>query len=108
VPVSGTSFFLLTSHWTTQCMAVPGYPSNGTGVVQLPCNINDSRQYWSLEDMPGDGWHVVGLQGGLCLDKDQGNGTQGLQIQMWKCNSIPSDWNPFDDQHFEQYWHFIG
>ena len=117
IPVSAVgggplNYFLLSNRAGNNCMAVSGQVVNNTKIVLKPCNADDGSQIWQqLLRYPdhGDGtaWHIVSLQGALCLDKPQGDNTPGVQIQVRQCASIPSDWNPFDDQHFEQWWTFF-
>ncbi|MCM2416540.1 RICIN domain-containing protein [Streptomyces sp. RKAG293] len=96
---------MLANHWTTQCMAVASWPDNGTPVVMAPCDVNDVRQYWRWERMAASDDHIRSLQGALCLDKLEGNNTEGLQLQMWSCDEIQGNGNPFQDYHYEQLWH---
>ena len=112
--VAGNNYFLLQSNWTTLCMAVPSWPVNGTPVIQAPCDANDVRQYWfqiyknnnsTVSYTYDDNYHIVSLQGALCLDKPEGNTTQGLQLQMWTCANPSTD---FGDQHAEQLWQILS
>jgi hypothetical protein len=115
IPVSPTggspTHFLLANHWTTMCMAVPNWPVNGTLVVQAPCDAGDVRQHWRAHYLAGDGfstsYHIQSLQGALCLDKPDGDNSEGLQMQMWACASMEPNWNPFFDFHYEQWWRFV-
>jgi hypothetical protein len=109
---SGTpSHTVYQNHLTGLCMAVPSWPVNGTTVVLAPCDLNDVRQYWRLRVVTEhDGrnvYHVQSLQGAQCLDKPDGNNSPGVQLQMWTCRPIESDWNPFRDFHREQWFTFI-
>jgi len=120
VPVSisggGTTHFLFASHWTTMCAAVPGYPASGTKVVQLPCDVNDVRQYWLPEFLRNVGVGEVGivyrfrsLLGSLCLEIPDGNGTQGVQLQVRGCASQDPGFDPLGtfDYHREQWWYYV-
>jgi hypothetical protein len=109
-PISGSLVEnLLVSEATSQCLAVLDYPVNGTPIVVAPCDVNNAREFWQKDlrygTEPYAEYHLIVAQGGLCLDKPEGNSSQGLQIQAWTCAPFPpGDWNPFHDQHFEQWW----
>ncbi len=116
VPVTeaGHPYIILVSHWTNQCMSVPSWPVNGTKVVQAPCDATDVREYWREDYLnnggpseDGPNYHIVSLQGALCLDKPDGDNSDGLQMQTWACASQDPNWNPFFDYHYEQWWSFI-
>ena len=112
IPGEGNKYFMLASHWTTMCLAVPNIPVNGTKVVQAACNVDDTRQYWQSrylgQDFAGARYHIRSLQGALCLEKPDGNSTQGTQLQMRACASQEPHWDPTFDYHREQWWSFIG
>jgi len=113
VSVAGNDYDLFQSNWTSLCMAVPSWPVNGTPVIQAPCDGNDVRQYWrtvyknnnsSPSNPDDDNFHIISLQGALCLDKPEGNTTPGLQLQTWACANPATD---LGDQHAEQWWKFL-
>ena len=112
VPVSAVggpiTHTMLVNHWTGQCMAVPNWPVNGTGVVQAVCNENDVRQYWHIKQIcrNEDCYHIRSLQGALCLNKPDGNNTQGVNLQMWTC-APETVTLPFQDRHDEAIWRLV-
>jgi Ricin-type beta-trefoil lectin domain-like len=105
--------FMLESHWTSLCMAAASQPANGVKVVQAPCDIGDTRQYWQrvyLDVNPTNtdnpAYHIVTLNNGLCLDKPDGKESDGVQLQVWGCGGTNPHWNPIFDYHYEQWWYF--
>jgi hypothetical protein len=99
---------MLVNHWTGQCMAVPSWPVNGTAVVQAVCDQNDVRQYWRVKQICAKDpcYHIISLQGALCLDKPDGNDNQGVHLQTWACAPETTS-IPFSDRHEEQIWRYL-
>jgi hypothetical protein len=103
--------FNLVNFWTGDCMAVAGYPSNGTLITHVPCNASDASQLWRLEEVEEFNgaiyyrFHSI-LNQDQCLDKPKGVNADGTPIQMWKCASQdnPNPLDPFFNYHKEQYW----
>jgi hypothetical protein len=104
---SGSYNVLIRNYWTGLCMGVAQIPLLGGRIYGLQCDVNDLRQYWHFESLGGklsDVYQVhAALGDNLCLDKDEGNDTQSLPIQVWTC-ADPSPSIPFGDQHKEQWW----
>lgn len=106
VPAVGNGV-MFANKWTSQCMAVPGWPSNGTKIVEMPCNASDARQLWDEVPTQTAGFYrIFSFQGSqtMCLDKPTEADNDGLQIQTWVCADQDPDWNPFFNYHTEQYW----
>jgi hypothetical protein len=107
-PSGGAYNVLLKNYWTGLCMGVAQTPLNGGRIYGLPCDGNDPRQYWHFESLGGklSDWSQVhaALGDNLCLDKDQGNDTEDLPIQVWTCANPSPNFPPGADQHKEQWW----
>jgi hypothetical protein len=108
IPRAGSpTYYMFVNHWTDQCMAVPGVPVNGTPVVEVPCNPLDVRQAWYMKQICDSTicYHVSSYTGALCLDKPEGDGTDGVRLQMWNCAAEDVSL-PFADRHDEQIWRY--
>lgn len=107
VHIGATTSYMFVNHWTDQCMAVPGAPVNGTQVVEAPCDVSDVRQYWYPKQICGTitCYHFISVLGGLCLDKPEGEGNNGVPLQMWNCAPETTSF-PFADRHDEQIWQY--
>ncbi len=109
IPVqeAGATYYMFASRWTTGCMAVPdGHGINGSPVVLKPCDVNDASEYWDTNLLGNSSGHTIyhlqALLGALCLDRPTESDAPGEQMQMWKCQPLPDNWNPFSDVHPEQ------
>jgi hypothetical protein len=63
---------------TRACLDSGGSTANGTNAIDTGCS-GASTQQWALEQMYLRGW------GGLCLDLQYGDTTNGNVVQLWHC-----------------------
>ena len=101
---------LIVSHLTSECLAVPFTPTNGTRLVMLPCDVNDVRQFWNTLVMTNPGedratYHVISLLSALCLAGPDHNSTVGAPVAMRTCGDRNT--HTIGDNHEEQWWDFV-
>jgi hypothetical protein len=67
-----------------------GSTSQGTAIVQQPCNGSLEQQWSTANGSSGSAVHIVNAASKLCLDA-RGGATSGTPIQQWTCDSITNE-----------------
>ena len=90
-----TDLFLIVNNATGECLDGRLESIFDFSTKLVPCITTDTDQAWYFglrgQDSAGPYFQLVALFGGMCLDLENGNPSDGVPMQVWDCN--PNTYN---------------